>query len=623
MNRVSQALALLFVLSSAEAKTFQYIYVEANEGTASGGHAAVKFDDEVFHYQYRDGLIRLHKDDSEKFSFDYRYLQNRSLHVADIDIAPDGFALLQDHFKTQFWNQERQFKRLQSLQRDAGLLSWLAGLENARQPKTQNSGLQLMGAGLFYSDDDFAGNAATSGTCGTEVAAHSVLSELHARIARQYGADFLQQRSQALTTAIMALTPAAYGPANQPSGYGFADRYLDQLNALLALRVIQERRNLTRDACHAPAGPEWGLSSTQLAALKDYRQQLLANASALLNSKRPDWGQALCVALARLVALQQSLNSGRWVFLDDFGMAAERIATRTYAGQAPAMQQQYQQAKRHWHQQQQLVEHKALDDRTYTALEQAANRYYEWQTSQTLHSLRYRGQQALPLKALELPNWIVPNLPPERLQQSLQTITGQVTALNDELKTQYEYDLLARNCVTELFRSINLALGPETGQILGSRIDPDSQFVPFLAFAQLRQRYPVAQSHVHASFRHQGLAEFYAQDFPPWVFLRESNIFSAKLYQYNPDDAAFVFFTDDGFLLRPLFGAVNTLTGLGQSFIGLLEWPFDEGARLRNGTRGLLMSLPELAFINIRKGSYKFAVPPVAIPGIDVPESHP
>jgi len=34
-----------------------------------------------------------------------------------------------------------------------------------------------------------------------------------------------------------------------------------------------------------------------------------------------------------------------------------------------------------------------------------------------------------------------------------------------------------------------------------------------------------------------------------------------------------------------------------------------QGARLNNGSRGVLMSLPELACMNIRKGRYKFVLP--------------
>ena len=90
------------------------------------------------------------------------------------------------------------------------------------------------------------------------------------------------------------------------------------------------------------------------------------------------------------------------------------------------------------------------------------------------------------------------------------------------------------------------------------------------------------------------------------VALRESNTFSSTLYAYNPDDAFFVFFTDDSLVLRPVFGLFNTAAGMGQSVLGFLSWPFDAGKNLKSGATGVLMSLPELLFFNMRKGSYKY-----------------
>jgi hypothetical protein len=58
--------------------------------------------------------------------------------------------------------------------------------------------------------------------------------------------------------------------------------------------------------------------------------------------------------------------------------------------------------------------------------------------------------------------------------------------------------------------------------------------------------------------------------------------------------------------LSPLYGAVNTLAGLSQSVLGLFTLPFDAGKRLHSGATGLIMSLPELAFFNMRKGSFKY-----------------
>jgi hypothetical protein len=109
-----------------------------------------------------------------------------------------------------------------------------------------------------------------------------------------------------------------------------------------------------------------------------------------------------------------------------------------------------------------------------------------------------------------------------------------------------------------------------------------------------------------SSYRGQQLEKLYARNNGLMVALRESNIFSSTLYTYNPDDAFFVFFTDDNLALRPVFGLFNTAAGIGQSLFGFLSWPFDAGKNLKSGAMGVLMSLPELLFFNMRKGSYKY-----------------
>ena len=600
-------MALLGCINNVNAKYFQYLYIEANEGIASGGHVAVQFADTIYHYQYSNGMTRLAKENAEDVDFNYRYLQNRSLHVADIEVSEADFSLLQDYFSRQFWDQDRQFKRLQALQNDRLLLEWFLTLKNKTHAATTNPDLALPAAGLFYSASNFSHTAAINGNCHSEEAAGNVLTRLRQQIEQQYGTHFLSQRKSRLQQTLLSLSIPGSENLNTLAQYSFSQRYIDTVNSLLAVQVLQESRPLTAVACNTLAAPDGQLHAGQRQALQSYQQRLFHSAQSLLISKRPDWAQALFVTLARLVVTEQSLQTGNWVFLDDFSPQATVIATETYRNQAAEMQQQYVIAEQRWHQHWQAVTtNPVLNDLDYTELELAANRYHEWQTSQTLHSLRYQGQQPLPLKTLNLPAWSMPAASSAQMQQGLQSLQSSIPRITAELEQQYAYDLVSRNCVTEIFRSINQALGETTEQHLGKRIDPDLNFIPYTAFASVLRHYPVKHTQTLASWRQQQLAKQYEQTFAPWVFAREANVLTAELYRYNPDDAAFMFFTDDSLLLRPLFGTFNILTGLGQSLWGLLQLPVDQGSTLHKGTRGLLMSLPELAFINIRKGSYKF-----------------
>jgi len=48
----------------------------------------------------------------------------------------------------------------------------------------------------------------------------------------------------------------------------------------------------------------------------------------------------------------------------------------------------------------------------------------------------------------------------------------------------------------------------------------------------------------------------------------------------------------------------NLATGLGAAAAGVPLLPFDGGRTLVAGLRGAVFSLPELAFVNLRKGSF-------------------
>ena len=98
----------------------------------------------------------------------------------------------------------------------------------------------------------------------------------------------------------------------------------------------------------------------------------------------------------------------------------------------------------------------------------------------------------------------------------------------------------------------------------------------------------------------------YERENPLLVSLRESNTLTSNVYRHNDRDPFFIFFTDGAAFLRPLQGAVNLLAGLGQAVAGILLLPVDGGAHLVSGTKATVFSLPELVFVNIRKGSMTY-----------------
>ena len=96
----------------------------------------------------------------------------------------------------------------------------------------------------------------------------------------------------------------------------------------------------------------------------------------------------------------------------------------------------------------------------------------------------------------------------------------------------------------------------------------------------------------------------YGRENPLRVWLRECNVLTSTIYPRNADDSFFLLFTDDVVAPRPLLGTVNLAAGLGAAVAGVPLLPFDGGRMLVAGLRGAIFSLPELAFVNLRKGSF-------------------
>jgi len=178
----------------------------------------------------------------------------------------------------------------------------------------------------------------------------------------------------------------------------------------------------------------------------------------------------------------------------------------------------------------------------------------------------------------------------------------------------HRYGLVSQNCVTAILETLNDEFSDSPGgsrRALGGIVEGQGSlaFIPFVSAAQVDSRYRVVGRHDVISYRHQRLREMREQESAFWLTLRESNTFTATSYQRGERDSFFIFFTEDSIWLRPLFGAANLLAGLGETIWGLAKLPVDRGRTLVSGLKGTVMSLPELAFANIRKGSNDW-VPP-------------
>ena len=626
-------MGLVFIVltpSSVFAASFEYLYVEASEGNSSGGHSAIEFGDEVYHFQHHDsGLIRLLRQDKSDFHFQYRFLQNRRIHLSHIEVSEETFNRLRGYFKWQFLAQDQQFKQLNDLHKERLLFRRL--LYKSGTDTDLSAVLRLNGVGLFYAEHDLDSqkdehpnniNASTSQSS-------QLIGLLRKKIEAQYGQDYLSKRREQITGHIKTLTPNHWPAAlsvlskdNFPSVINsFADSYTDYLTGLAAIKVLVEEQSLQSDAFFVTQD---SVTLEEKKVLETLREQLALSLLKSVNSGRPDWGTAVLVNMARYIAVEQSLQLGRWVFIDDFAVDSEWISADQFVEQTEPIQTQIDDAQANFKQTRKaIINLGGLTESNYSQLEMSANRYFEWLKGKQQKAVRYQGEKALPTKSISLPDWRVPELSPQQLTGALTGLEHYENKLLQELAQRYQYNLLTRNCVTELFRTLDQALlaqnkvdnDPakqveflikESRQRLGGTISGTYNFIPFVSFQSVQENYKVTSNAVLNAYRGQQLEKLYAKNNGLMVALRESNIFSSTVYSYNPDDAFFIFFTDDSLALRPVFGLFNTAAGLGQSLFGFLSWPFDSGKNIKAGTTGILMSLPELLFFNMRKGSYKY-----------------
>ncbi len=588
------------LLSPLHAKPLHYLYINAREGNASGGHTALRFDKETFHFQHYDGgIIRLVRHASTDFDFQYRYLDNRTLHQATIELNDVYYDQLHKHFKLIFLKQKQQDDILKEIYLNISLLNH----------QSQHPLLSIKAAGLLANN-----------TIPGEIEALTI-NHLQQQIKYKYGDTFLDELSQQLKAEINALQPRPWSKDSLQLNenaflhvpYSFASQHIDAASKVLFLQAIKKGTPLNEQHYFIPKQSVFTLSKAEREQLTHFQSTLIHHLLNLLNSSRPDWGSAAFTLYARILSLSLAINSNTFVFLNSYSEGSFSIPTTEVENYRALFHEQKSQAlskilqlKNHL-----FTANQDISEKDYSRLEMLSNYYYERERGLAENrSIRISGEQLLPTKSIPLPINFLPQLTSQHSAISRQRLANYKTNVTQQMQTLYHYNLLTRNCVTEIFGAIDKAnindkYIQEIEQLAHNNL---IAFIPFGSYHSLSSGY---QKLSLPSYRHQQLTTMYQQENDILVYLREFNTLSASHYKYNDQDSAFLFFTDEEVWNRPLLGAFNLLTGITVSLYGGFSLPFDSGKMLKNGVMGMLMSLPELAFFNIRKGSYKHLLPPM------------
>jgi hypothetical protein len=407
------------------------------------------------------------------------------------------------------------------------------------------------------------------------------------------------------------------------AGTSLSRRIEAVLAGLAAIDAIERPRPL---AAGARAGEtqrdeaSLALDAASRDRLRAARAALEDAAVALAASRRPDWGEALLLAAARLVAIDESLASDRLVLLDALPADARRLrVSKRRRALAPALLAEAREDL--GRARERFFSGSGFREAEWSALEESASRVAELRgAAGGAPVLRVATGSLLPEGRARVAIAPRPAAGRAELQRALGAARDAERSLRRALEAQYRYDLVARNCVSELFRTVEAGLAAQPGapaatdrtavlafvaeeseRRLGGYVAPAARanFIPFVSSRKVRERWEVEQR-IHLPSAREHLV---AREGTLRAALRESNVWTSTLYAPADASGFFVFFTDGRWPLRPLLGAVNLGAALARSGIGVLQLPFDRGRGLRDGLDGALWSVPELFFANIRKGT--------------------
>ena len=593
-----------------------YLTIRANEGGSAGGHAAIRFGAETFHFEHADGLLRLGREDSQRFQHVYRDLENRDIEVSRVPVSAETYALLHSAFERRALVQERQLAIEDEFRGDARLLGALLAEHGVTHgSRDAGVGFDVRGAGFF---------AEASGPTAAADPGSRELTALRLRIEDLHGPGFLALRRAEVDRALQNLSPQSLPvdaieltadryPVLPPS---FSRRTESWLAARLALELLVRPRALRAEAL-APAADGLALEPAEGERLRGASIALRESMARLVASRREDWGFPLLLGMARLAAIETSIDTGRWVLLDAFPAASPMLAiTGARRELLPRLldEARVELAAAH----KRFREGVGFRELEWSALEGAVVRFSELRSAAAgAHGIRIHVGAMVPegrARVSELPR------PSGDLAVLREQSQAAAKRYRERLADLYRYDLVRRKFVSEIFRTLEAALAgeqapaapnalrafvrEESTRRLGGYVHPleGLNFIPFVSSRRVRERWSVAEKSLLPSYRHFRLAEMAASEPPLLVALRESNAFTARTHRAGDLEGFFVFFTDTQVPLRPLLGAVNVGAGLLRSALGLVALPLDRGRGLRSGLSGVVFSLPELVFQNIRKG---------------------
>lgn len=563
----------------------EYLYIDANVGSSSGGHAAIKLDDWVYHFQNEDGYTQLTRESWYRFRLVYNDIDNRNIHIARIAVSADNAERIGNRLSLLLLVQSRHSEYMEALRQDLQVLeAWY-----------RNEPITIDGLGFFLHTDHQT----------------SAFGPLLNHIKNRLGSEYLNQERRRLgrqLDSLVYVTASVSEPLSVDRFPNYRPTFSEQCQDLLARQLALDI--ITRAWGLGPNRliDEDPLSQAEHLWLFRYGEQLEDNILHHLTAPYPGSGKALLLALARYQAVALSLASGKLTLLNI-------LNTEPRPPRQPLTASEHSdliQLRDHLSHRLPVIRDEVAslqepDEAGYHRLEVAVSELNEVETGLALkQSIRFGRQEGPPLASGYA--WLN-KLPLLSTQFDIHQpiAASRADQFLSKMRETYAYHLITHNCVTELVRAVNSSFtGEDERAALGGHIEPgaDQGFIPFRFFELVKQRYRVTQTLKLPSYRNRALAKS-SQSGPDWVSAAlEANTLTSSLYRPREGDSAFLLFTEHDLWTRPLFGVINLGYAAGATSVGVFTSPLDGGSGLLDGLYGMLFSLPEIGFWNIRKGSY-------------------
>lgn len=553
---------IFFFNFSVFSDSLSFIYVNANSGQSGGGHSGLKLGDYLYHFQYYDDKIfHLVREDWKQFFYLYNSVDNRKIVEIELDVRQEEFEKIRDRWNEAFLIQQSQLDYLHSLNKEYEFLKSIS--------EKRSISLPFLGYFKFHSFHDilseeiamdFSGNNRFQILKSTFIHKEDTLHEKFERTLQKNFLEFCIKKDCELES--------------------------DSLICLDEYLKIDEKKQILE---------------------KFKKIEKLHRAFFLKETKisKYNFEKANIIKYIRLQYIKKSINENKIYIPDSYSIYSKKVQKVEIANSnklkkifgivlANAIKV--------------FISKTDSDMESLLYLEDPGNRYHElFQKSSTENRVQDRLLFPEKERLIEFDeyNKFLSEIDSNTLSELKKRRDDTLTTLRE----LYPFHLLRENCTTEVFSTLNSTFDGNRGRIsnaMGGYIDGKEgfNFIPFVARNRVRSIFRVRKVTVYPSFRNRKLESLSNTENFLKVEIKESNTFSSSLYRRNSNDGFFIFFTDRNRYLRPVFGLVNVLAGSLQVTYGILSYPVTGGRDISPGFAGILDSLPEIFFFNIRKGTF-------------------